>query len=272
MKRLLVSLSVFLFLASFDFAEGAEARVTRVVKDVEVLVAPKPPRRAVLNDAIQDGMALQTGVNSQTELQFTNGGLARLGSNTVFGIGRGTRRMGLAQGAMLIRAPAGAGEAQVKTASVSTDVKGTTSILEYYPNGYIKLIVLEGTARMFMPGVLGESVLVNAGQLLMFHTKTMPTSLPSPVDVDLKRLTATSLLIQGFPPLGSESSISKGVQSQTKQKSEGALADTNLVIFGRGTLVNLVPPSAEESARLSTSKPSPSPTPLSRQSPARTSR
>jgi len=261
-------ISLSLLFASITWAEGAEARVTRIVKDVKLLVAPNPPRAAGLNETVRDGMALQTGANSQAELRFGNGGLARLGSNTVFGIGSGTRRMGLAQGAILIRVPSGAGEAQVKTSSVTSVVGGTTSLLEYYPQGYIKLIVLEGTARMFMPGVVGESVLVNAGQLLMFHARPAPTALPNPVDVDLKRLMATSQLIQGFAPLGSESSISRGMQDQKKQKSAGALAETNLVIFGRGTLVSLVPPEAEQA----NSTAPPSPTPPQRKPPVRTPR
>jgi len=254
--------SVLLFFASANFTEAVEARVTRMVKDVRLLIPSNSPRAAALNETVRDGMAVQTGANSQSELRFGNGGLARLGSNTVFGIGSGTRRMGLAQGAMLIRVPAGAGEAQIKTSSVTTVVGGTTSILENYPDGYIKLIVLEGTARMFIPGVVGESVLVNAGQLLMFHAKPPPKKLPNPVDIDLERLMATSQLVKGFAPLGSESSIAQGMQDQTRQKSQGALAETNLVIFGRGTLVSLVPPEAEQAK----STPTPSPTPTQKKS------
>ena len=163
--------------------------------------------------------------------------------------------MNLARGAVLIHAPKGA-NARVATSNVVSVLSGTTSVLEYYPKGYIKLIVLEGTARMFMPEKIGESVLVNAGQMLMFHAVPAPGALPNPVDIDLRRMMATSQLIKGFAPLGSEASIAEGMQDQSKQKLAGALAETNLVIFGRGTLVSLVPP---DSTAKSGATPSPSP-------------
>jgi hypothetical protein len=98
---------------------------------------------------------------------------------------------------------------------------------------------------MFLRGRLGESVLVKEGQLLMFHLGPKVTSLPNPVDVDIQRLMATSKLIHGFAPLGSESSIDHGIADQKKQKTDGALVETNLVIYGRGTVVSLVDPATE---------------------------
>ena len=53
---------------------------------------------------------------------------------------------------------------------------------------------------------------------------------------------ATSKLIHGFAPIGSESSIDQGIADQKKQKTEGALIETNLVIYGRGTVVSFVDP------------------------------
>ena len=82
------------------------------------------------------------------------------------------------------------------------------------------------------------------------------------LDADIKRLMATSRLIKGHPSLGSESSIAERERDQTSQKSSGSLADTNLVIFGRGTLVSLTPTAPEEKASTNAAKkPSPTPTP-----------
>ena len=233
---------------------AASARITRVTKDVKVLRAPMGARPATLNEAVTSGSVIETGPGAQTELRFDTGALVRLGQNSVLDV-RDFRRMELRRGAMLVRAGK-EGEAQVTTGNVVSEASGTTSLLEHYPEAYIKLISLEGTARIFMPAVVGESVLVNPGQLLMFHTKPKPTGLPNPVDIDIDRLRATSQLIRGFAPLGSEASIAEGARAQKQQKSDGALADTNLVIFGRGTLVSIVPPTAD-----ATPKPSPTPTP-----------
>ena len=113
-------------------------------------------------------------------------------------------------------------------------------MLEYHPNAYIKFIVLEGTGRIFRKDHLGESVLVHAGQMLIVNPKG--TTLPDPVDVDLKRLMQTSLLIIGFAPLSSGDLIAREINTQTKQKSNGDLVDTNFVIFGAGTVISLLDP------------------------------
>ena len=110
------------------------------------------------------------------ELTFTDQTIARLGANTIFSFDGGTRDMDLRGGAMLLRVPKGAGGAKITTAAVTAAITGTTVLLEYNPKGYVKFIVLEGTARIFLRGVLGESVLVSAGQMLMLRVNPAPTS------------------------------------------------------------------------------------------------
>lgn len=211
----------------------------------------------MLNDRVTNGTAVATGVDSQAELRFANRTLARIGAKTVFSFSQGAQRMELPSGAMLIRAPASVGGTEIKANAVTVSVKGTTCLLEHNAGKYLKLVVLEGTARMYLKAQVGESVLVKEGQLLMFHLGPKLTSLPNPVDVDIKRLMATSQLVQGFPPIGNESSIEQGIAGQKKQKTEGALLDTNLVIYGRGTVVSLVGSNAAPAA-------SPTPTPRRR--------
>ncbi|HEX8077969.1 MAG TPA: hypothetical protein VF511_09155, partial [Chthoniobacterales bacterium] len=189
---------------------------------------------------------------------FDNGLLVRLGQNSIFAAKQGTSRMELRRGAMLVRVPKSAGQTLITSGAVVSSLGGTTALLEHYPDAYTKLISLEGTARMFMPAKIGESVLVDAGQLLMFHLKPAPKALPNPVDIDIKRLIATSQLIRGFAPLESELSIARGAQNQSRQKSGGTLTETNLVIFGRGTLVSLVPPETDTNPTTPTPTPSPS--------------
>ena len=87
---------------------------------------------------------------------------------------------------------------------------------------------------------IGESVLLHAGQMLIVNPKSK--NLPDPVDVDLDKLVKTSNLIVGFPPLASFGLISQEIQTQAKEKSGGALVDTNMVIFGGGTAVFLLDP------------------------------
>jgi hypothetical protein len=52
----------------------------------------------------------------------------------------------------------------------------------------------------------------------------------------------TSHFIVDFPPLPSQQLIATETKKQAREKSKKVLIDTNLVIFGGGTLVSLVDP------------------------------
>src|SRR5438477_13059372 len=153
--------------ASANAAELKEARVTQSVRDVKLLPNAAPARPAVVNDPVRDGSAVRTGVESRTELTFPDTTLARLGANTIFSFTEGTRNLELTDGAMLLRVPKNAGGAKINTAAVTAAITGTTVMLEFHKNSYVKFIVLEGTGRIFLPAHLGESVLVHAGHMLM---------------------------------------------------------------------------------------------------------
>ena len=223
-------------------AQLKEAQITQIVKDVNLLPGQAASRAAVIKDSIRDGTAVRTGDESRTELTFSDQTLARLGANTLFSFNEGTRKLDLGGGAMLLRVPKGAGGATVRTAAVTAAITGTTVLLEYHPKAYIKFISLEGTARLYLKGRLGESVLIKPGQMLI--VKPDAKRLPDPVDVDLDRLMKTCVLITDFPPLGSTPLIADEIKHQRDQKVDGNLIDTNLVIVGRGTLVTLIDPTS----------------------------
>src|SRR5438067_10560972 len=242
-------------LAAFACANGAElkeARVTQLVRDVKLLPNAAPARLAVVNDPVRDGTAVRTGVESRTELMFSDATLARLGANTIFSFTEGTRNLELTDGAMLLRVPKNAGGAKINTAAVTAAITGTTAMLEFHKNSYVKFIVLEGTGRIFLPSHLGESVLVHAGQMLI--AKPDAKNLPNPVDVDIRQLRKTSRLIRGFGKMGSEDLIAQTEAEQDEERGEGELYETNLAIYGGGTNIILndlthVQSSGQENAR-----------------------
>jgi len=220
-------------LGGVNAAELKEARVTQIVRDVKLLPNAAPARPAVVNDPVRDGTAVRTGIESRTELMFPDTTLARLGANTIFSFTEGTRNLELTDGAMLLRVPKNAGGAKINTAAVTAAITGTTVMLEFHKNSYVKFIVLEGTGRIFLPGHLGESVLVNAGQMLI--AKPNAKNLPNPVDVDIRQIRKTSRLIRGFGKMGSEGLIAQTESAQDKERAEGELYETNLAIYGGGT-------------------------------------
>src|ERR1700674_4546119 len=217
-----------------------EARVTQVIKDVKLLPGQAAPRAAAVSDNVSGNTAVRTGADSRAELTFTDLTIARLGATTIFGFNDGTRATSLTDGAILLRVPKDSGGAKIQTAAVTAAITGTTVMAEYHPKSYAKYIVLEGLMRIYLKGRLGESILMGPGQMMMI--KPDATRLSEPVDVDLKRLIETSLFFRGFHPLGSEPLLADAQQVQLEKKAAGELIDTNLVIFGRGTLVTLTDP------------------------------
>src|SRR5437588_1728397 len=223
--------------ANTNAAELKEARVTQIVREVKLLPNAAPVRLALLNDQVRDGTAVRTGIESRSELMFTDATLARLGANTIFSFTEGTRNLELTDGAMLLRVPKNAGGAKINTAAVTAAITGTTIMLEFHKNAYIKFIVLEGTGRIFLPSHVGESVLVHAGQMLI--AKPDAKNLPNPVDVDIRQIRKTSRLIRGFGKMGSEDLIAQTEADQDEERAEGELYKTNLAIYGGGTSIIL---------------------------------
>ena len=264
--RIVSFLSVILGSAvSVPAAQLKEAQVTQVVKDVKLLPTGAAARPATVNDEVRDGIAVRTGMDSRSELKFTDQTLARLGANTLFSFSEGTRNLNLQDGAMLLRVPKGAGGARINSSAVTAAITGTTVMLETHAstkknkNSYYKFIVLEGTARLYLPGRLGESTLVKAGQMIIMRLDSK--MIPEPVDVDIQKITQSSLLITGFGPLGSETLIAFERTRQNEQKNSGQLIETNLVIYGGGTNVILADPNTVDVAVSAESNAAQSPTP-----------
>ncbi len=220
---------------ALNAASTTEARVTRVKNHVQ-LADSKNTRQASVNEIVQEETVVRTGNESRAELGFTDETVVRLAANTAFDFNRGTRGLNVKKGAVLVQATKGANGATVHAGSVAAAVPGTTVMIEYHP-GFYKFLVLEGTARLYRPGHIGDSLLVRAGQMVFGNPEA---ALSDPVDVDIDRFTKTSRFITEFPPLRSEKLIAAERQKQQREKSNKTLVGTNLVIFGGGAQVSVV--------------------------------
>jgi ferric-dicitrate binding protein FerR (iron transport regulator) len=217
-----------------------ETRVTQVVKDVKLGPLQAAPGRAAVGQNIRDGDAISTGTTGRSELTFADQTIARLGAKTAVSFSDETRTMNLAEGAVLFQIPKGAREARIKTDAITTASTGATGIIERHGQFYVKVLVLEGTVRCYLTNRLGESLLVQPGQILI--TKPDVTALPEPADFDIAREMKTCLLVREFQPLPSQRLIESEEQKQLKLIAKGTYIPSNLVIFGRGTQVNLINP------------------------------
>jgi hypothetical protein len=101
-----------------------EAKVTQVIQDVRMLPSNASPRPAAVNDNVRQGTAVQTGVQSRSELTFKDQTITRLGEKTIFSVGEGPRTIDLGSGQFLLYAPKKAGGAKVKAGPVTAAITG----------------------------------------------------------------------------------------------------------------------------------------------------
>ena len=223
------------FPSLLEAASTNEARVTRVKNQVQLRNSKNIARSASVNDIVREQTIVRTGNGSCGEVTFSDQTVVRLAARTAFDFNQGTRGLNLEEGAVLVQSPKEANGATIHAGSVAAALAGTTVMIEYHA-GFYKFLVLEGTARTYRPGHLGDSVLVRPGQMVFGNPES---ALSDPVDVDIERFMKTSRLITDFPRLGSVKSIVAESQKQQREKSTKTLADTNLVIFGGGTQVSV---------------------------------
>jgi len=104
--------------------ELKQSKVTQVIQDVRVLPSNASPRPAAVNDDVHQGTAVQTGVQSRSELTFKDQTITRLGEKTIFSVGGGSRTIDLGSGQFLLYAPKKAGGAKVKMGAVTAAITG----------------------------------------------------------------------------------------------------------------------------------------------------
>lgn len=196
------------------------ARITHIVNDVRTVDSGKVPRPASLNELLEGGKAVRTGINSRTELLFGDQSITRLGPQSHFSINDGTREISLSQGAILLQVPKGAGGAKIQTAAVTAAITGTTIILESGPAFQI-LTVVEGKCFLTpKAGTLHKPVAVTSG-----FRVTMPnnaTTVPDPVKFDVSMFVKTSSFFIGtWSAQLDQTEISAAIAAQLKQKTAG---------------------------------------------------
>jgi hypothetical protein len=217
-----------------------EGEFTRVINDVKILPVESSPLPAKPGDRITGRTAVSTGAQSRAELRFSDNTLTRLGANSVFRMDHSTRTVEVEKGVILLQVPKQMGGAKVRTAAVTAAITGTTVLLEFTPDGFVKIIVVEGEVDVSLNERRNQFRTLAAGDMWISRTQDK-TGLPLPVQVDLERLKKTSKLLSDkeFPPLGNQKQMKGALEDQAKKKQDGELIDTAFVIDGRGRNVTL---------------------------------
>jgi hypothetical protein len=200
--------------------ELREAKVTQVIQDVKLLPSGSAPQPAAVNADVRQGTAVQTGVQSRSELTFKDQTITRLGEKTIFSVGEGARTIDLGSGQFLLYVPKKSGGAKIKMGPVTAAITGTTVLGNYDPSGVTTFVVLEGGACISLDR-LGQSVYVGPGQQLTYDPIT--GRLGDPADVDLNQV-MTSPLIKDFRQLPSAPLIEANMR--LRHVGAAAVADT----------------------------------------------
>ena len=190
-------------------AELEEAQVTQVVQDVKVVPSGAAARPAAVNETVRHGNAVQTGVQSRSELTFKDQTITRLGEKTIFNVGKEGRTIDMGNGQFLLYVPKNKGGAKIKMGAVTAAITGTTVLGHVYPSGIVEFTVLEGSACISLDRV-GQTLLVMPGQMVVYDPIAM--RLEDPVEVDLQQ-ELSSPLIRDFRQLPSAPLIQEEIQS-----------------------------------------------------------
>jgi hypothetical protein len=187
-------------------ASDGDARVTRIIREVNILPYKADPKLANLNDRVGEGTGVRTGNESRSELTFVDLTITRLGANSLFSFNKAGRNVELGGGSLLLRVPKNSGGAHINASAVTVGVTGTTLILESSRRS--KLIVLEGAARIALRRFPMRSASVRGGQ--MIDVPPGATELPPVVNINVNDVMKTHPLITDFPPLPTRDAIYAG--------------------------------------------------------------
>jgi FecR protein len=218
-------------------AELEEAQVTQVVQDVKVVPAGAAARPAAVNETVRHGNAVQTGVQSRTELTYKDQTITRLGEKTIYNVGKEGRTIDMGNGQFLLYVPKNKGGAKVKMGPVTAAITGTTVLGNVFPSGIVEFTVLEGSACISLDRV-GQTLLIMPGQMVVYDPIAM--RLEDPVEVDLQQ-ELSSPLIRDFRQLPSAPLIQEEIQSQRQVVAPNGDLDRAVRAAGASSIATATP-------------------------------
>ncbi|MGO8765734.1 MAG: FecR domain-containing protein [Limisphaerales bacterium] len=210
-----------------------ESTYTEIINDVDTISTTGSATPAKVNDLLQAPERVRTGPQSRAELTSPDQTITRVGADTIFSFADSGRTLNLEQGNVLFHTPKGLGGGTIQSGGAAAAVLGTTIVVSATPNGGFKVILLEGTGTVTLPG--GTTATLTAGQLVF----VLPGGTLSPVlNINLGKLVNGSLLVNGFPDqLASLSLITAAIREQDKLLKSGRAVDT-----GRPVDIYFYPP------------------------------
>jgi len=239
------------------------ARVSQVIREVNLLRSNAAASPAALNDEVKLGTAVRTGAQSRAELTFTDLTVTRLGENTIFSLNEGTRQVHVEHGSILLEVPPGAPSAKIISSVATAAVSGGTAMFGSGPPA--KFMVLEGVGTFYPAGHPEEAVTVHGGEMVTLSANGHLVV----AKFDVKAVLETSHLIIDFPDLTNLPLILQVIEEQQTAQplAAGPTPPTDFTdVISQNVAANpTITATPTESA---TPSPTPSPTPSKTGTPA----
>jgi len=173
------------------------ARITHIVNDVRMVEGGNPPRPARLHEVVPVGAAVRTGIDSRSELLFTDQTITRLGANTHFTVNEGSREVSLRQGTILVQLPKGGGGAKIQTAAITAAISGSTVVFEHGKN-FTTIWVIEVKHPLFLTlnsDKTRKQTPVTSGFWVRLPNDA--TMIPEPREFDVAEFVRKSIMFNG---------------------------------------------------------------------------
>jgi hypothetical protein len=226
----IVCLTAWLFWGG-DIAEArglGQATVTQVNNDVRYQPAGRAERPAKAQDVVRGADVVRTGLKSQTELEFEDRTITRIGSNSIFTFDPETRRFDLKHGLLLFDMPKGAGGGRIVTPAGTASIEGTAGVVSY--RSPLKVICLAGVIKL-LDARGGLMAVLQPGQMFIQGITKRP------VDVKLKGMNG-KLFKGGLP--NNQEEHDQAANTQDQQLKNGQLEETPFMMIGEGTDILLL--------------------------------
>ena len=166
--RLLAGFTLALVAVPVQAAKEFQAGELTVVKNQVDYSNGKSKSPAKINDKLEENSLVDTGANSFTEMQFSEGSVMRLGSGTRFTFQSKERLIKLEEGALLIHTPPGNGGVSVDGGGVVGAVSGSTVMASRDRMGNFTFLVLESSGKGRVTTDKGIAADLQPGQIGIF--------------------------------------------------------------------------------------------------------
>ncbi|MBD2327753.1 FecR family protein [Alkalinema sp. FACHB-956] len=213
-----------------------DARVKKLVREVQVALKNQGRRSARIEDRLTPGDLLSTRKASRADLRFNDGTFARVGELSTFSFRPNQRHYDLSKGTFLFVIPPGQGGGTFRTPNATAGVRGSALFIRYIEEDDITVVgalTNNPTGPMEIENKSGEQKLgLRAGEMVVLQKD----KIIGLYEFDLRRFYETSEMVKGLDLQGrngrhSDPDIAK-VQEETVQALQeqvpfaGAIAET----------------------------------------------